>query len=127
MKTLHRIKVSPLSVFTAIALTFSLPSLAVPFSEKNAFCTDRLNIYLSNFDNQKIYNECMENADELIERYENQLVSQQKARERRQIEWEQERAAEQAKRAAEQAKRRAEEELKEEQLDKKYEDLFGDF
>ena len=72
MKILHKIKILSLSILTAIALTYPLSSLAVPWSEQHAFCLDhiiRSNAY-SNYSKQKIYNECMDNADALIAKFD---------------------------------------------------------
>lgn len=49
-------------------------ALAAPSSEKDAFCRDRVaEIFTSRYENyekQKAYNECMRNADQLINEYE---------------------------------------------------------
>jgi hypothetical protein len=127
MKTLHRIKILPLGVFTAIALTFPLLSLAAPWSEQNAFCSDKMSMSYSNYSNQKIYNECMENADALIaehEKFVRDFVREwEKGQLERQIEW----AKIEAKQAARDKALREAEKLKNEQEIKKYDDLFSEF
>ena len=130
MKTLHRIKILPLGIFTAIAFTFPLLSLAVPWSEKHAFCWDTTifdSAYLSNYSNQKRYNKCMDNADELIA--ENEKFIQDSK-----IEWNKNVIANRNKRIKSQEeewkKQKEEEERKKLENDqeiKKYDDLFSQF
>ena len=73
MKTLNRIKILSLGVFTTIMVSFPLLLLAAPWSEQNAFCLDRATNSTqraySNYEQQKIYNKCMDNADSLIAEY----------------------------------------------------------
>lgn len=54
-------------------------AFAAPFSERHAFCTDRMNLAFSNHENTKIYNACMENADALIKEHEEATRELQKA------------------------------------------------
>lgn len=128
MKTLHGIKILPLGVLTAIVLTFPPLSLAAPWSEQNAFCLDRVT-YLgySYYSNQKIYNECMDNADALIAKSEKSSrdfwISFEKGRIEQQ-------KKDRAEGLARQERRKAEEErekYKHEQEIKKYDDLFSEF
>jgi len=65
-------KIFPLGIFTAIIFLFPLLSLAAPWSERHAFCIDRVVFSgsYSNYRDQKIYNECMENADARIAEFE---------------------------------------------------------
>tara|TARA_B100000795_G_C22459833_1_gene308825 strand:- start:62 stop:463 length:402 start_codon:yes stop_codon:yes gene_type:complete len=131
MKTSHRFKILPLGVFTIIAFTFSVLSLAAPLSERRAFCLDRMTFFTKlpfYFHlNQKIYNECMENADALIAEDEQVsrdfLIEWEKDKIERDKMWEKENA----ERAARAAAQRKAEKLKNEQEIKKYEDLFSEF
>jgi len=129
MKTLHRIKTLPLGVFTVIVLTFPLLSLAAPWSEQNAFCLDRVAYSgsYSNYSNQKIYNECMDNADALIAKSEKSSrdfwiswnkgkIEQQKKHRELQLDALKIREAE-----IKREKRKNEQEIK------KYDDLFSEF
>jgi len=124
MKTSHRIKILPLGVLTAIALTFSHLSLAAPFSEKHAFCSDRIPTSNSNYLNQKIYNRCMKNADALIEQLEQEI------RYRNSPEYRERRREEQKKLDKEFAEREAKRKAKRKAVQKsikKYDDLFDKF
>jgi len=127
MKTSHRINVLPLSVFTAIALTLSIPSFAADLSEKTAFCLDKWNISRSNYENQKIYNKCMEHADELIEEYEKSKIELNRILKENRIEQEKQWKKETAERAERKARQEAANKLKNEQEIKKYDDLFSEF
>jgi hypothetical protein len=117
----------PLGVFTAVVLTFPLLSLAAPWSEQHAFCVDRMSISLSYYSNQKIYNECMENADALIAKSEKSIRDLK-------IHWEKSRIEQLEKSREENAKwvvmREAEknrEKRKNEQELKKYEGFLSEF
>jgi len=130
MKTSHKIKIFPLGMLTAITFILPLSSLAVPWSEQDAFCMDRViySIYpSSNHSNQKIYNECMDNADALIKEYERNskvLVDEWwQQREKNQIEWAKERAEENERRKIEEIY----EKLQNDTDIKKYDDLLSEF
>jgi colicin import membrane protein len=58
-------------VFIALGLVISAQVQAVPQSERVAFCEDQSQIkFPSRYEIQKAYNQCMENADKLIQAYE---------------------------------------------------------
>lgn len=58
-------------VFIALGLAISAQVQAVPQSERVAFCEDQSQIkFPSRYEMQKAYNQCMENADKLIQTYE---------------------------------------------------------
>ena len=129
MKTLHRIKILPLGVFTVIVLTFPLLSLAAPWSEQHAFCLDRayLRGSYSNYAYTKVYNECMKNADALIAKSEKDSRDFW-------IQWEKGRIEQQKKDREEGLLRRErreaeerQEKRKNEQEIKMYEDLLSEF
>ena len=45
--------------------------MAAPLSEQQAFCTDRVwGLYSSAYETQKAFNQCLKNADRLIDQYE---------------------------------------------------------
>jgi len=107
---------------------------AAPYNVKDAFCRDRLSNYKSNYDNAKIYNHCMVNADYLIREYERKRLEER-------IKWE--KGAPERKRQAEEAayrqrqreleKQREQQEairrkeLEEKRLDNFYEMMFDKF
>jgi len=127
-----------LSIYLAFFVVFLAPTKGTPYNIRHAFCLDQLRDYNSNYDNAKIYNFCIQNADRLIREMENR-------RRRQQEEWRRNESArrsqaEQAARAAERARRQEEmQRLKERQaaelerirrereLDLRYEKLFGNF
>ena len=57
---------------SSLLVLSALNAFAAPWSEKNAFCTQRRNPLLSSYESQKAYNNCMKNADQLIQEYENE-------------------------------------------------------
>jgi len=129
MNTFHRIKILLLSILTAILVSFPLLSIAASWSEQDAFCQDRLMFSGSNslYTNQKIYNECMDNADERIEQYEKTRLEVIRK-------WEEGKIAQQKKYREEQLKdykirevEKKREKRKNEQEIKKYDDLFSEF
>lgn len=71
----------------------------VPYSQKKAFCLDQVNASYSNslYERQKIYDNCMKNAERLIINYENQRYKEEQ---------------QSAKLKAQEAERMAKEELK---------------
>jgi hypothetical protein len=129
MKTLHRIKFFTLVIFAAIIFSFPLLSIAAPWSEQNAFCLDRVNYSgsYSNYSNQKIYNECMDNANELIEEYEKSSrdfkIEWDKSRIEQNRKWREERLVEQQRRKRVEKQK----ELANKQEIQKYDDLFSEF
>ena len=62
-------------LFTALGLCFIAQSHAVPQNERVAFCEDQSQSkFPSRYEMQKAYNQCMENADKLIQAYEQDKV-----------------------------------------------------
>jgi hypothetical protein len=129
MKILHRIKIFPLAVYTAITFFFPLLSIAAPWSEQDAFCLDRviLSGSYSNYSNQKTYNNCMDNADALIAAHKKSSQKFMREWEAGRIEqdrkWKEENLARKNSQLAEE--RREERENKREI--EKYDDLFSEF
>lgn len=57
--------------FVVVGLSISIASVSAPFSERRAFCLDQVrNRFSSQYEMQKAYNQCMENADERIRQHE---------------------------------------------------------
>jgi hypothetical protein len=69
-----------LKILILFAFLSSIPINAAPYNVSDAFCRDRLSKHNSNYENAKIYNYCILNANRLIREYE-----QEQARKR--IEW----------------------------------------
>ena len=78
-------------IFTSLLLT-QKPALSYEWSERQAFCTDyakqkiKNNSY-SHYEFQVAHNNCMRNADKLINEYKNQqlLIQQQRVRRNREL------------------------------------------
>lgn len=123
-----------LSISLAFFVVFLAPTKGTTYDIRHAFCLDQLRNYNSNYENAKIYNYCIQNADRLIREMENRRRRQQD--ERRRNEPARRKQAEQAERARRQEemqklqdRQAAELERirRERQLDLRYEKLFGNF
>jgi len=124
----HKIKVFILVTLSALLLAFPVFSIAANFSEKHAFCSDEVNWYTNtNYINQKIYNKCMKNADNLIASHEKFVQEFKSDWDKRQLEfaikWSQDAAEKKAKREEDDKRKK----LMREQEIKKYDDLFDEF
>ena len=87
---------------------------AAPYSEQNAFCQDYVrNRFFSQYETQKAYNQCMANADRLIQAYEQEQVRREEQRridrEKRKRESEERKDAEAKKKALEEQRKALEE------------------
>ena len=117
----------------AVLLFLAPPTLlAASWEEQHAFCHDRATpmLKVSNYEYQKSYNECKENADSLIAEYEKQKMEFAEEIRLSQAEY-QKRMAENAKierqRMVEMEAERKREFEKREQEKNKVDDLFGEF
>lgn len=104
-----------LSLLALFLLVTSPVTNAAPFSERDAFCQDQVrNRFFSQYEMQKAYNRCMENADRLIQSYEQDKIRQAEQdrikRERWKREAEERKAAELKKQRNLEASRAAERE-----------------
>lgn len=77
-------------ILFALCVNSATPALAVPYSEKHAFCVEYYTNSNSYYANQKSYNSCMQNADYLIQTHEREkrerVTQYQKRREKARIE-----------------------------------------
>ncbi len=95
----------------------SMHSRAAPFSEKQAFCIDRVDRrHYSLYEHTKAYNICINNADSLIPEYEQQRSRQRQEQEERSRRYDQQRRIKEAL-------SKEKEQLKERQFD----DVFSSF
>jgi DNA repair exonuclease SbcCD ATPase subunit len=69
---------------------FAPVNIAVPYDERVAWCTDRLDIRNSNYGNTKIYKECMKTAAEEIRKYEKKKEEEREQWRLDKIKWEKE-------------------------------------
>lgn len=70
------------AILSVVVSTFSCllatSAIAYPYDLRNAFCMDKLHRGRSNYENQKIYRHCMDNADTLIYQYEMKAMRQKR-------------------------------------------------
>ncbi len=125
MKRSYSIIIILFGLFTTF-LIFPHITFAIPFSEKHAFCTDRMNINASNYVNQKVYNDCMENAEAYIKQSEELAKSFLKVFECNE-ECQKKKASEDAARKAKYEKERAEMKRKKEEENARQNSLFDAF
>lgn len=58
-------------LYVSFGVAAVMPTLAAPYSEQTAFCQDQVRgRYVSQYEMQKAYNQCMSNANARIESYE---------------------------------------------------------
>lgn len=70
---------------TLLAILFNInyfflgiSAVAYPYNLRHAFCMDKISRGRSNYENQKVYTNCMDNADMLIYQYEMRKRDQQR-------------------------------------------------
>ncbi len=123
----------------AFLLTFFVASgwlhaYAVPYNVQNGFCLDKASYYSSRYERAKIYNTCMQNAENLIRQHEEQKRRMQLQRERsaqeqnrRAAQRERERKAAELKSKQEERENAIKRELEEQRQIRFYEDMFKKF
>jgi len=150
-KIMSHKKLIKLGTLLVFSLTSASTTIAMPYSEKSAYCSDFFNINLSNYTNTKDYNWCMKNIKKHMngerekiyvspedkkkyeklrkEMKEEALMQERLREEKREEERERWRLQREAKRREEEQKKLAEQQriLDNQKEIEEYDELFPDF